>query len=233
MTVDAESRVSTPNRQPKAEANSPAPTTPSLAPVLPSRRNPKWIALGIVALCLGALLSYVIYAKVADQASVVAMVNTVQRGETVTAADLRTVSLPAADGVRAVAASELDQLVGRKAVFDLVAGSLLPAGAIADVVVPSTGRAVVGVRLVAGRAPAGTLPSGSPLRLVALPAAGSESSPPDQYTGRTIVARTISQVEGTDGTSVIVNVDVPAATAPAVALLAAQERLALVRDADR
>jgi hypothetical protein len=36
-----------------------------------------------------------------------------------------------------------------------------------------------------------------------------------------------------DGASIVVNVDVPANQAPTVALLAAQERLAVVRDADR
>ena len=38
---------------------------------MPGRRNPKWIALGIVALCLGGLLSYVIYARVATETTVV------------------------------------------------------------------------------------------------------------------------------------------------------------------
>jgi hypothetical protein len=40
-------------------------------------------------------------------------------------------------------------------------------------------------------------------------------------------------VNGADGTSIVVNVDVGAAQAPVVALLASQERLAIVRDADR
>lgn len=202
-------------------------------PALPGRRNPKWIALGLVALCLGALLSYVLYARVADQESVVAVVNTVHRGDTVTAADLTSVSLPSAAGVQAVPATQLEQLVGRRAVYDLVGGSLLPVGAVSDSVVPQPGHAVVGVRLVTGRAPAGPLPSGTPLRLVALPPAGSDSEATDRYTGRSIAARVLNKVDAADGTSVVVDVDVAAATAPDVALLAAQERLAVVRDADR
>lgn len=233
-------------RQPVAVAKRP-PTKPAppkaaeasaahvaqLAPApLPGRRNPRWIALGTVALCLGALLSYVIYARVADQSAVLVVTQTVHRGSTVSAADLGTVTVGPASGIRTVPAAELDRLVGRTAVYDLVEGSLLPAGAVADEVVPRPGRAVVGVRVVSGRAPAGDIPPGSPLRLVALPPA-AQGGAADRYTGRAIQAKTVSVADGVDGTSVIINVDVSAAQAPDVALLASQERLAVVRDAER
>jgi hypothetical protein len=200
---------------------------------LPARRNPRWIALGIVAVCLGALLSYVIYAHIADEKNVVFVARTVHRGDTIQPADLASVGLAAPAGIGVVPAAELGRLVGQQAVYDLVAGSLLPAGAIAHVVTPQAGRAVVGIRLVSGRAPSGPLPNGSPLRLVALPPTGANASAADPFAGRTIFARTISEVDGADGASVLLNVDVPAAQAPAVAMLAAQERLAVVRDADR
>jgi hypothetical protein len=236
MTTETEPRPDTRRwRLRSAEAttsHAATPVTPA-PPPLPGRRNPKWIALGVVALCLGALLSYVIYSRVADEATVVAVTSTIHRGETVTAGDLTTVRFRPSAGVDVVPASQLEQLVGQKAVYDLVAGSLLPVGGIAEVVVPQTGRAVVGVRLVSGRAPVGLLPPGTPLRLIALPPAGADPGYSDQYTGRTFGSREISQVEGADGASIIVNVDVPATQAPVVALLAAQERLALVRDADR
>lgn len=234
MTIDAEARVNATTRTPAAAAGEDHVAVARLAPPpLPARRNPRWIALGIVALCLGALLSYVIYARVADQATVVAVARTVHRGDTIQPTDLTSVSLAAPAGIGVVPATQVGQLVGQQAVYDLVAGSLLPAGAVAHVVTPRTGRAVVGIRLVSGRAPAGPLPSGSPLRLVALPPTGSNAAAADPFAGRTIVARTISEVDGADGASVLLNVDVAAALAPSVALLAAQERLAVVRDADR
>ena len=207
-------------------------TTPA-PPRMPGRRNPKWVALGVVALCLGSLLSYVIYSRLADEVAVVAVVNTVHRGQTVTAADLTTVSLGSSTDVAAVPADQLDQLVGRQAVFDLVGGSLLPVGAVSDVLVPPVGHTVVGIRLVAGRAPSGLLPPGAPVRLIALPPAGAQPNFSDAFSGRTINSRVISQADGADGTSVLINVDVTATQAPSVALLAAQERLAVVRDADR
>lgn len=234
MTTEATARARpvTGTRAPAQSAEQPPVARLAPSP-LPARRNPTWIALGIVALCLGALLSYVIYARVADQRTVVAVARTVHRGDTIQAADLATVSLAPASGIDVVPAAQLDQLVGQQAAYDLVAGSLLPVGSIARALEPGHGRAVVGIRLVSGRAPAGPLPHGSPLRLVALPPSGSNASAPDPYAGRTIFARTVSEIDGADGTSVLVNVDVAAALAPSVALLAAQERLAVVRDADR
>ena len=59
---------------------------------MPGRRNPKWIALGIVALCLGGLLSYMIYAG-REQTAVVAAAHTVYRGETIEQGDLTTITL--------------------------------------------------------------------------------------------------------------------------------------------
>jgi hypothetical protein len=236
MTVEVETRSDAQRkrrRTPQPEAPSESSTTTPQPPRVPGRRNPKWIASGIVALCLGALLSYVLYAQIANQTTVIEVVHTIHRGETLRAADLTTVKLNSGSGVHAVPASEFEHLVGRKAVYDLVADSLLPVGAVADVLVPSTGHAVVGVRLVAGRSPVGLLIPGSPVRLVAIPPTGADPDFQDDYTGRVIISRVVSQVDGADGTSTITNVDVPASQAPTVALLASQERLAVVRDADR
>jgi hypothetical protein len=43
----------------------------------------------------------------------------------------------------------------------------------------------------------------------------------------------IDQSPAADGTSIMVNVDVEAGAAPTIAMLAAQDRIAIVRDADR
>ena len=137
-------------------------------PRLPGRRNPKWIALGIVAICLGGLLSYVIYARVATETAVVALAHTVYRGQVVAATDLTTVTLSgdpgAADGAGRPRGTSL---VGQRAVYDLVEGSILPQGAIAPVKLPQDKRALVGIKLTAGRAPSNHLFPGSAVRLIA------------------------------------------------------------------
>ncbi|WP_152365205.1 SAF domain-containing protein [Microlunatus speluncae] len=201
-------------------------------PRLPGRRNPKWIALGVIAICLGALLSYVIYAKVAAESSVLIMTKTVYRGSVIMAEDLAPVTISGTAAGNAVLADRAGELVGRAAIYDLVAGSIVPAGAIGEVIIPAEGRAVAGLRLVEGRAPVGLLHPGSVIRLIALPPEGAEPDFADQYTGDAFPATVVDAVAGADGMSTLVNVDVAADQAAAVAFLAAQDRLAAVRDFD-
>jgi hypothetical protein len=208
-----------------------SPATPQ-PPRLPARRNPKWIALGIVALCLGCLLSYLIYVRVATETVVVAAAHTVYRGETIEQADLATITVREGSLLRAIPAAQLQDLVGKRAAFDLVEGSAIVSTAVADAAIPAEGRAIVGLKLAQGRAPGSLLLPSSRVRLIAMPAA-ADSSTSDKLAGSIFVGSVIDQATAADGTSILVNVDVDAAAAPTIALLAAQDRVALVRDAGR
>lgn len=234
MTLDVQPRTHLGARFSR-RTGSPSPEVPPATPApprMPARRNPRWIALGLVAVCLGGLLSYVIYSRVATETSVVSLTRTVYRGQTVAAADLTSVTVTGGSPLRVVPAAQMDDLVGQKAIYDLVEGSLVPPGAVSSVVVPARGRAVVGLKLVQGRAPANLLYPGSPVRLVSLPPAGGGASK-DGLTDKAYLARVVDSAPAADGTAVLVNVDVPADRGPTVALLAAQDRLAVLRDADK
>lgn len=232
MSVDIEPkstsiRESRRRRRPGTSAEPPA-ATPE-PPRMPGRRNPKWIALGIIALSLGGLLSYVIYARVATETTVVAMADTVYRGEVIEQQDLTTLMLRAGSIAQAVPADDLKTMIGKRAAVDLVEGSVVITTAITTEAVPGEGRAVVGLKLAAGRTPTSLLVPSSAVRLVALPA----ESGSDKLAGDTFIGMLIDQAPGSDGTSILINVDVPADQAPTIALLAAQDRIALIRDAGR
>jgi hypothetical protein len=230
MSIDIEPRTS--GRLPVAPPDASAPgATPATVPRLPGRRNPKWIALGIVAICLGGLLSFVIYSRVATEVAVIAVAQTVLRGDVIEKGDLTTVTLRRGSVAQAIPASQLNQIVGQRAVFDLVEGSVIPTNAVGEVVIPPDGQAVIGLKLSGGRAPSSLLLPGSPIRLVALPS--TESGKDDKSTGSVYVARVVDQSAAPDGTSSLVNVTVASGQAPAIAALAAQDRLAVVRDAGR
>ena len=234
MTLDIQPRSAT---RPKQARKKPAPqadkspATPQ-PPRLPGRRNPKWIALGIVAMCLGGLLSYVIYARVATESAVVAAAHTVYRGETIEHADLATITVREGSLPHAIPASQLQDLVGQRAAFDLVEGSAIISTAVTAAATPAEGRAIVGLKLPPGRAPGSLLLPASRVRLIAMPAA-ADSSTSDKLAGTIFVGSIIDQNPAADGTSILVNVDVEAAAAPTIALLAAQDRIAVVRDAGR
>lgn len=216
--------------QRRAAESGPAHRLPE-PPRIAGRRNPRWIALGVVALCLGGLLSYMIYAQVAAQSAVVAMARTVSRGAVIEATDLTTTSVGEATKVSTVPAAELQSLVGKRAAYDLVAGSLVPAPAVEAVPLPAPGRAVIGLKLNQGRAPVGLLPASAQVRLVSVPgdqATGQPAVQPHDYFGKIV-----DVTDGADGTSILINVDVAAGDAPDIARLAAQDRIVVLRDADK
>jgi SAF domain len=231
MTIDTEPRISPSSRKRRKQQTPSAaglPATPQ-PPRVPGRRNPKWIALGIVALCLGGLLSYMIYARVASETAVVAAAHTVYRGETIEQGDLTTITLRDGSLSQTVPATSLADLVGKRAAFDLIEGSVIPSSAVVEEAIPAEGRAIVGLKLEPGRAPGNVLLPSSLVRLIALPAAADGST--DKLAGSIFVGRVIDQSPAADGTSILVNVDIDAGAAPTIATLAAQDRIALVRDA--
>lgn len=224
-------RVSLPRRSRQTDVE-PAPTTPD-PPRLPGRRNPKWIALGVIAICLGGLLSYTVYARVATETTVVAMASTVYRGDVIEASDLTSVTLSGDPDIPTVGADEAEALVGKRAAYDLVQDSLVTPADVTAEALPAAERAVVGMKLAGGRAPADFLLPGSPVRLVSLPAPDAQPGDADPYVGKSFAARTVSARPGPDAGSLFVDVDVPADQAPTIATLAAQERLTVIRDAGR
>ncbi|HJV14990.1 MAG TPA: SAF domain-containing protein [Propionibacteriaceae bacterium] len=234
MTVDIEPRTAASSSKARKRKVSPpaeSAVTPQ-PPRLPGRRNPKWIALGIVALCLGGLLSYVIYARVASETAVVAAAHTVYRGETIERGDLATITLRSGSLPNAIPVRQLNDLVGKRAAFDLVEGSVILSTAVTDAAIPAEGRTIVGVKLAPGRSPGNLLQPASRVRLIAMPAA-TDSSTTDKLAGSIFVGSVIDQSPAADGTSILVNVDVDASAAPTIAMLAAQDRIAIVRDAGR
>jgi hypothetical protein len=167
---------------------------------------------------------------VATETAVVAVANTVYRGELIDRDDLTTITLQGNSLAQAVPGRELDNLVGKRAAFDLAEGSIVVSAAVTAEAVPAVGRAVVGLKLEMGRVPTSLLVPSSDLRLVALP---PEDGGTDKLTGDAFVARVIDQAPGVDGATILLNVDVAAAQAPTIALLAAQDRIAVVRDAGK
>ncbi|MGI3786055.1 MAG: hypothetical protein ACRYG2_35365 [Janthinobacterium lividum] len=235
MSIDVErSRNDTrlPRRPSKRGGGDGASSLP-VPPRLPGRRNPRWIALGVIAICLGGLLAYAVYARVSTETRVLTLASTVYRGEVVEAGDLTTVVLHGQPPGPTVSAADEASVVGRRAAFDLPAGALVAPGSLTDTSVPDGGRSVVGLKLATGRAPATLLVPSAPVRIVALPAPSNGTGANDSLVGKTYAGRVVGADPGADGTSTVVDVEVDAGQAPTIASLGAQDRIALVRDAGR
>lgn len=242
MTVDEQTRP-----RPPADLAPPVPTAVQIR----SRRNPRWVALGVVAVCLGAIASFFLYSQLSESHQVVAMRQTVHRGTTISAQDLGQVRVGSTGGIATVPATELDSLIGKVAAFDLVQGSLLPADAVTAALPPDHGKDIIGIRVDTGRAPSGFLSAGSPVHLVVLPAGVGSGDGGDATDGKTqtgssstggsstkevtnvatMPAVVMNSSELDDG--LFLNLELDSALAADAASYAAQDRIVVVRDSER
>jgi hypothetical protein len=153
---------------------------------------------------------------------VVAVRTLVERGQVIALEDLTTVRVTLDPALRTVPASGLESLVGKRAVTDLAAGTLVAPEQVSDAVVPGAGMAVVAVPIAPGLVPSEPLRAGDTVRLVQAPAQGVEvTGAPAEITG------TVLNVTPGD-TETVVDVLVADNRAGELAARAASGDLALV-----
>lgn len=203
-------------------------TDPNAARLRP-RRQPKWIAAGLLAICLGGLGAAVLYTEAAQSSDVVVLARLVPRGEVVEGADLTVARVGNLIGVSYVSGSEIPALIGKTALADLPKGSLLPADSVGTPVLPA-GSSSVGLTLAPGRIPTGDLPQGTPVMLVPLEdarvAPGQQADLPESIPATVLTPPR----PGPDGVSILLDVRVATDRADGVAVLAATDRVALVKE---
>lgn len=199
-----------------------AETPPGGGPVR-RRRDLRWIAVGVLAVCLGGLGAALLYANLSNATSVLTVKRTVYRDRVITAGDLGVTSAVPAAGVESVPADQFDRIVGQTARYDLTEGSLLSPRAFGE---PSVelGSVRLGLRLSAGRLPSAPMPPGTEVLLVPVGRDGAE--PPE---GASIVGRIATLAAALPDGASVVDVSVAAGEAERVARLAAGDQLVLVR----
>lgn len=215
-----------------SQASGPPPT--AAVPTMPParrRRQPAWIALGVVLVILGALGAVYLINSLTDRVDYVGVGRPVAIGQLVQQADLVEVQLPEDQHLKPVLWSNVDSVVGKRATTDLRAGSLLTADSVADAQVPPQGQALVGVPVKNNQAP------GTPLKprdeVLLVPYAGTSTSDGQTATGGTADTATVSAQVYTVGEAdangvTVVDVLVPEAQGAALAQKAAAGQVAIV-----
>ncbi|MCL1907630.1 MAG: SAF domain-containing protein [Propionibacteriaceae bacterium] len=188
------------------------------------RRSPLSIVAGIILVVAGALVSVGIYSQVSTTQTVIAVVNPVARGERIERADLTTAQVGYDPLLKPLPASMINDVIGRYATADLVAGSFLVSDCVGDQPSPRLGEATISVGLMAGEYPDEGLRPGDLVLLVALPDRIDPEIPPPSFPG------TLLAITGGQGNSMTVfTVVVDAQDAPTLAALSSTHRLALVQ----
>lgn len=205
----------------------PAFGTPGV-PVRRYRRRPALIGLGVglLATC-GAGAAYLAQSS-GDTVPVLAVTDTVHRGEVLDAARLTTARAAPDPAVRPVAASRLQAVVGQRAATDLPAGTLLTEAALTTSDVPAAGQSVVGVTVTEAQLPQAELVPGDHVRVFGTPSQGD--APPSEAP-RSVAATVVSVSGVLDSGHLVVDVLVADDVAGTLVAKVATGRVAIVLDA--
>lgn len=208
------------------------------APVLPSggprkRYRPARIALAVVLMAVVGLGALYLYRSASQSSAVVQVRSNIARGTVIKPADLTSVTIGSTPGVPTVPADQLPAMVGKRALWDLTAGTLLAPGQVTDDPQPAKGRTQVGLQLTPGRTVPGDLPPGTLLRLVVTAPDGNPQFNSGTSNGTSFAAVLVGLAGAPDGVNTLTTVDADAKQATTIAQLAAQGRLVVVVDSSQ
>lgn len=218
----------------KADPPPASPTSQSTNPAVPaaaqgapvkSRRRPSLIALGLALIIVCSLGAYWLVDRMSTTSQVVVAAADVPEGQVLTADDLSTTNVNVPAGTAVIPASQLDTLVGQRAVAPLDAGALIAPGNVSAAAFPASGTAVVGVRVATGQIPINDVNPGDQIQIIGTPREGDDP-PTGEAPSINGTVQAISQ-PGTNGT-IVVDVLVAQELAPTLTSLAATGRIGII-----
>jgi hypothetical protein len=199
----------------------------SVTPAPRLRRRPLLVIASVAAVILGALLGAWTWSSTSNTHDVVALRQTVTRGETITQSDLMTVQVGLDPALKTIPGDRVARLVGQRAAMDMAAGSLVTAADVTKAVVPGKGMSVVGVALPPSLMPGEPLLTGDQVRIVATP---GEQGDVGQQLPEAISATVVGLYPNGENGQTVVSLEVPQEQAAELAARAATGKVALVLD---
>lgn len=191
-----------------------------------ARRNWGYVAAGVGLMALTALAFAVIWATGRTTTSVLALANTVHRGQAITADDLTVAHAFADPALTLVPSAQVADVIGQRAALDLPAGTLLSPVALTGAQIPGLGRSLVGLHLSPAQLPLTPLQPGDTVSVVNAGREGDSGSAAAEVVPAIVVASGMSE----DGAH-IVDVTVPSEAAAQVASWVATGRAAVYLEA--
>lgn len=209
------------------------------------QRSPLAVGAGTLLILVSAVGGKLLWDNTTTTAKVVLVSKTLEKGQVLTKEHLAVVDSSLDHRIPSLTAAEAKKFLGKRASLKVPEGSLLISKHFGGGEVPSAGNALVGVELNAKSAPFTLLETGNPVRLVwkdtgKKTGANATTSPveanpaPAPATGlnQTVevpgVARAVER--GVNAAALVVTVEVSKNDAAAIAVAAAEGKVALVVD---
>lgn len=130
------------------------------------RRNMRLVLLGVALAVVFALLAVWAVNRAGEAHSVVIVKEDIRAGDEIQAADLSTTQLRGADDVSTVDAGKLASLVGKRAVQNMPAGTLVAESDFEQRITPRSGDVIVPIAVTSGQYPSSGLQRGDVVRVV-------------------------------------------------------------------
>ena len=223
MATDIQSRPSD-GRRSSTSPNGQAVRGPMVAPPKRRVRLPE-LAVGVLVTVVFALGAVLWHLNAVDKVPALSVTGRIERGEIIDAEDLRVTYVAADDPLARMDETQASQVVGRIALVDLGAGTLVTPGVVADATALETGDGVVGLALDPGQYPAFGIAPGDRVNVVRSVEAGAVDRDADLVVAR---GATVSAVEDLPSDRKLVSILSDEGGAEAVASLAGSGSLRLV-----
>lgn len=222
---DSSGRVTSPSSRATSAAGSTSTRSHRDLPRVP-RRYGQWAA-AVLFVLVTVLAAGWLWQQRSDREEVLAVGVAVPAGSVIERGDLRVQEVAGVDA--AIAAADVDSIVGSSAAVSLVPGQILNPDMLTSVPVPGPGERVVGVELDATRTPGGLKP-GDVVTVLAVPPSGDPGSP-DELESPAVLAETVSllNVATVQGAGTRLTLVVPEAAANTVAAFGSAGRVAVVQ----
>lgn len=199
------------------------------------QRHRSWGLVTLAALLvIGAGLAVAAWGlHVGQRESVLAVGEPIAKGHVIAREDLVSTSVAGVNG--AIPVAQIDTLVGKTAVVDLVDGQILTAGMVTASPVPGAGQSTVGLALDPARVPGAGLDPGDVVDVIAVPATDTAQNDPTALDTPEVLAKgaEVYSVEGAaaSGGQVLVTLIVDASDSGRISAYSTQNRIAIVETA--
>lgn len=197
------------------------------APTLRRSRNLPGAILGVLLVIVCSLVVATLASANGHRTPVLVIVRPIAAGTPIQARDLRVAGVAADGTVRGIPASQAATVVGRTAADNLVPGALLVGSELAAGPRVAKGTTIVGLALKPGFLPANLVPQDT-VSVLDTPTGSASSA---AAAAAAVLAGSVAVYSvgpSPDGQTTLVSVQVPAASAPAVAEANAQGDISLV-----
>ena len=185
------------------------------------------ILVGTFLVALFALGGAWFYAQSTQSTGYLALSTDVQRGQEIALSDLTVFDISTESPLRATPNISSESVVGKIALVDMAAGTLITVEQLADAAQIPAGQGIVGLALSPGEYPTRSLRPGDVVRVAVMPPGGQ-----DLTTAEVAVvdsAATVVEVAETGGDELFISLTLPSDLADQVAAADSQDRVRLIQ----